>query len=104
MQKVTNIAGTPVWWPKPPSDVPISSKNDQPKLKMETAVVKVVFYSYIFQDTFGFNLAGLKYLQNELKQRQSVELFTEAVNLNKQKKKKRKKKEAALRRAIITLK
>lgn len=47
----------------------------------------------LFQDVIGFNLAGLKYMQQEIESREDVQFFADATGQLKEKRKKKKKAE-----------
>lgn len=57
----------------------------------------------IFQDTIGFNLHGMLYMQRILEEREGIKFFRDATKTVEHKKKIRRNKEKAIKRAVINL-
>ena len=55
------------------------------------------------KQTVGFNMAALRYLQNEQDENEKVKALLEATNLYKNKKRRKKQKQWAIQTAIISL-
>lgn len=72
---------------------------------LPTARIICVIYlmNNIFQDTIGFNLHGMMYVQRILEEREGVKFFRDATQNVEHKKKIRRNKEKALKRAIMNL-
>lgn len=57
----------------------------------------------IFQDTIGFNLHGMMYIQRILEEQEGIKFFRDASKNVENKKKIRRNKQKAIKRAIMNL-
>lgn len=58
---------------------------------------------HIFQDTIGFNLHGMMYMQRNLEEREGIKFFRDATKNVEHKKKIKRNKEKAVKRAVMNL-